>query len=161
MKFYQQEDELLYWDCIHDKDQGTSLRDSIKVTKNGEVFIGNPYISSACMNMLVTSTNFSLPIDRIKKYFGQWSSLGGLEETQPHCLQPSCKFQHLAPTTCIRYVCGLCMGVQLRHRTLVGDVKITKSEEKSGLVQTRLTGPAAIQPCIAIHFVQYFESWGE
>ena len=38
------------------------------------------------------------------------------------------------------------MGVQLRHgMALVGDVKITKSEEKSGPVQIR----------------QYFESCGE
>ena len=57
--------------CIHYKDQRTSLRDSIKVTKNGEVLIGNPHITSVCMNILATTTNFGLPIDRLKngKYF--------------------------------------------------------------------------------------------
>ena len=40
------------------------------------------------------------------------------EETQPHCLQPSCKFQHVVPTTRMQYVCGLWMvGVQLRQGT--------------------------------------------
>ena len=36
--------------------------------------------TSACMNILATSTNFGLPIDRLKnrKYFGGWSSLGKL-----------------------------------------------------------------------------------
>ena len=69
------------------------------------------------MNIRATSTNFDLPIDRLKnrKYFGGWSSLGKLRRDSTTLFAAISQVSACGTYNMHAYVCGLWMGVQLRH----------------------------------------------